>query len=463
MRSLRLRLTMALSIATTVVILVFALVATVLVSQFLQNRAEEALTGAADRTTAGLTAAGGATMTQPDLVSFAAQSPAPWSVHGVLLVNRAGAVAATGIDDDRVAALAAVTSDQPVDVADDLALRIDVDGLGLRYDTGSATVPVDGVILVASTEDQGTTVGFVVVAMLVGAAISIALLIAIAVAIVGHGLRPLRAMADRAEAVVDGDRTARLPTQGVGDPAIERVSRAVNAALDAQQDAENRVRAFVADASHELRSPVTAAAGWIDLYLQGGLDEPTRLDHAMGRTAEQIARMRALVDELATLARTDAGLPLAFESVDLTWLATAAVDDARVVAPGRDLRLVAPGPAPLLGDPARLSQVLRNLVGNAVQHTPDDAAVTVAIEPGERRHTVTVADTGPGITPADLPHIFERFWRSDPSRTRHTGGSGLGLSIVQSLVRSHDGDITVTSSADAGTAFIVTLPAAWPS
>jgi two-component system OmpR family sensor kinase len=172
--------------------------------------------------------------------------------------------------------------------------------------------------------------------------------------------------------------------------------------------------------------------------------------------------MRALVDELSTLARADAGRPLASEQIDLTQLVTATVDDARVVAPRRDLRLVAPEPAPLLGDPARLSQVLRNMVGNAVQHTPEDAAVTVMVEPGERKHTVTVADTGPGIAPSDLPHVFERFWRSDPSRDRHTGGSGLGLSIAQALVRAHDGDITVSSSTDAGTTFVVTLPAAWP-
>ena len=242
----------------------------------------------------------------------------------------------------------------------------------------------------------------------------------------------------------------------------------VNQAFDAQQEADDRLRAFVADASHELRTPLTTASGWIELYLQGGLGDADERDHAMHRAQLELGRMRVLIDELAMLARLDAARPLDVGPVDLSVLATEVADDARVVNPDRTFTLLAAGPAPLLGDQRMLQQVLVNLVGNAVQHTPAGTPVEITVAPatvaaaGRPAYTVLVTDHGPGIAAADLPHVFERFWRGDASRDRHTGGSGLGLSIVASIVAAHHGTYAVSSRPGGGTTIRVTLPALDP-
>ncbi|MEV6349911.1 HAMP domain-containing sensor histidine kinase [Actinoplanes sp. NPDC051851] len=482
-RSIRARLTVTLSIVTVLVVALSALASITVVSRWLSTRDAGQLANLSARVAASLRAAHGVRLDGATL--RATVGPA----YQVVLVAADGRTVSEGLSASDAVAVAAVVSPDPVEAGGDrLAVAVDTAGLAVTYrpDAGD-TLTVARIVFAADYSDRAVTVATVAATVVSVAAVTIAVLIATAVVVVGNGLRPLRVMADRAEQVADGDRTRRLPRGDDGDPAISRLARTVNAAFDAQQDAENRMRSFIADASHELRSPLTAAHGWVELYLRGGLDDPDRLDAALTRVDTQLVRMRLLVDDLALLARGDAGLPVEQEPVDLGLLAAETVADARVLAPDRALRyeggpvrlvgldseswgegaVRALGPDPasrdageavrVLGDPARLAQVLRNLVGNALQHTPPGAAITVAVVPGATAHTVTVSDTGPGIPVEHLPHLFERFWRADPARS--TGGSGLGLAITQSLVNLHHGTIAVRSDPETGTVFTVTLPA----
>ncbi|WP_282947224.1 sensor histidine kinase [Cellulomonas endometrii] len=442
---------------TSLAIVLSAVICYLLASHALDERDRTSLEVAAARVTSSLGGAGGAVMTAETLDGAAGAQV------GVVLLDADDHVLAhkPPVGPDLTAAVAVRSPDAETIADDDVALSVDTSGLGLAYEDASGSTTVDRIVLVSDGGQRRATLATIVGALAVAAAITIALLIGVAVAIVARGLRPLTTMAERATQIARGDRTVRLPVDDDGDPAVANVARMVNSAFDAQQDAEQRTRAFVADASHELRSPLTAATGWVELYLRGGLTDPDRKDSALERVETQLIRMRLLVDELATLARTDSGRPLEAERVDLAELARDIVTDARIAFPDREVRLDADRSAPVLGDGARLAQVLRNLIGNGVQHTPDGAVVTVRVLPGEDRHRLVVADTGPGIPAEHLPHVFERFWRADPGRARAagSGGSGLGTAIAQSLVEAHGGRITVASSAERGTAFTVDLPA----
>ncbi|MER7485845.1 histidine kinase dimerization/phospho-acceptor domain-containing protein [Streptomyces sp. NPDC126497] len=216
-------------------------------------------------------------------------------------------------------------------------------------------------------------------------------------------------LADAADSIASGARQERLPTYGRHNE-TDRLAVAVNNAFDVQRRAEENIRNFAADASHELRTPLATVSGWLDLYHQGALDDPARLQRALERVDGEVGRMRLLVEELPLLARLDAGRPLAGDPIDLRRLATDVVQDAQVIAPGRTIRLPAPDPVHVTGDAPRLQQVLNNLIGNALQHTPADAAIDVTL-PGGRdgRAVLRVADSGPGIAPQDLPRVYDRW------------------------------------------------------
>jgi two-component system OmpR family sensor kinase len=243
-------------------------------------------------------------------------------------------------------------------------------------------------------------------------------------------------------------------------PEAAALTVAVRQAFDAQRRAEDRLRSFVADASHELRTPLATMHGWIDLYVQGGLNDPDQLDHAMERMQAEVGRMRLLVDELALLAHLDSARPLNRGPVDVVALAREVVDDARVVSADRAIDLRGAADAVVDGDSPRLGQMLRNLVGNAVQHTAPGTPVTVTVGPHEGQVVIAVRDEGDGIAPEHLPHVWERFYRADPGRSRDGGGSsGLGLAIVEAIVSAHGGTVGVSSAPGEGTTVRVSLPA----
>jgi two-component system, OmpR family, sensor kinase len=225
------------------------------------------------------------------------------------------------------------------------------------------------------------------------------------------------------------------------------------------------MRRFVADASHELRTPLASIRGLAEFCLQQGeaasREEMTRL---MTLIQRESSRMGLLVEDLLLLAQVDEGRPLDRQPVDLSSVAAEAVLAARAVPRGHSLSLVAPrDPVVVSADGARLRQVIDNLVGNALQHTPAGTAVTVAVDSVPGYGQLTVADDGPGLTADQACRVFERFYRTDGARSRASGGAGLGLSIAAALVAAHHGTISVdTAPQGSGATFRVRLPLARP-
>jgi two-component system OmpR family sensor kinase len=269
------------------------------------------------------------------------------------------------------------------------------------------------------------------------------------------GLRPIAEVTQVADAIAGGDRSRRVRGGAPGTEA-HHLAQAFNVMLDEQAATEAKLRQFVADASHELRTPVAAIGGFADLWRQGAVD-PDQLDDVMRRIGQESARMRGLVEDLLLLARLDQGRALALEPVDLAALAADAVLDASATHPSRQVSLHAPEPVIVQGDEARLRQVLANLLSNALVHT--DAATTVEVR--AERHgdaaLLGVSDDGPGMTPHAAARAFDRFWRADPSRARARTGAGLGLAIVRGIVAAHHGEVRLDTAPGEGTTVRVGL------
>jgi two-component system OmpR family sensor kinase len=243
-----------------------------------------------------------------------------------------------------------------------------------------------------------------------------------------------------------------------------RSEEAARQSEEAARQSENRMRRFVADASHELRTPLTSIRGFAELTRQrGGSADPA----TMRRIEDEAKRMGLLVDDLLLLARLDQQRPLTRRPVDLLTLAGDSVHDAAAVQPDRvvKLQILDGSDAPVVtGDEARLRQVLGNLVSNALHYTPIEAPITLSVgtraTAGQAEAILEVSDSGPGLTTEQKARVFERFYRADSARTRVTGGSGLGLSIVAGLVAAHEGKVTVTDTPGGGATFTVHLPLA---
>lgn len=240
--------------------------------------------------------------------------------------------------------------------------------------------------------------------------------------------------------------------------ALNRMLQNVDDALNARHRSELRVRQFVADASHELRTPLASIRGYAELTRRSREQAPPDIAHAMGRVESEAGRMTTLVEDLLLLARLDAGRPLDAAEVDLTRLAVDALGDAHAAGPGHSWQLEVPDePVTVIGDGARLHQVLANLLANARSHTPAGTAVTLSLSSAGETASIAVRDNGPGIPPGLMPDIFQRFSRGEESRSRATGSTGLGLAIVAAVVAAHHGRITVTSRP-GDTLFTVQLP-----
>ncbi|HLQ36026.1 MAG TPA: ATP-binding protein, partial [Chloroflexota bacterium] len=219
-------------------------------------------------------------------------------------------------------------------------------------------------------------------------------------------------------------------------------------------------RLFAADASHELRTPLTSIAGYIDVLNKGAKDDPGTLDHILGAMRDEVDRMTRLVRDLVSLARLDANDQLRLERLDLTSLVEEVCQQTRAMAPDREINLHAAEGAWVEADADRMRQVLLNLADNAIKYTPPQAQVEFAVQRYDSTVQVSVADTGPGISPKDREHLFDRFYRAEQSRTREKGGAGLGLAIAKKIVEAHRGSISVDSPPQGGTVFSVRLPLA---
>lgn len=278
------------------------------------------------------------------------------------------------------------------------------------------------------------------------------------------GLRPLTAIEGAAGAIAAGKFDQRVP----GDDKkteVGRLARALNVMLGriaeafAERDAtEARLRRFVADASHELRTPTAAVSAYAELFERGAAGSQDDLQRAMAGIRSETARMGRLVEDLLLLARLDEGVPLARRPVELVAIASAAVHTSRSLGPEWPVSLEAGRPVEVLGDEVRLRQVLDNLLANVRSHTPPGTAAAVRVYESGGEAVIEVRDEGPGLKPEDAGHVFERFYRADRSRNRATGGSGLGLSIVAAIVGAHGGRVEVDPAA-GGALFRVHLPA----
>ncbi|TYR65301.1 HAMP domain-containing protein [Streptomyces parvus] len=340
------------------------------------------------------------------------------------------------------------------------------------------------VLVAVSLEDVEATLTRLESAIRQIGLVTVVLLTVIAYLVIRFSLRPLLRMEATAEAIAAGDLSARAPEAGprteVGrlGNALNRMLGEIETAFQARQaseaaarEAEHRMRRFVADASHELRTPLTSTRGYAELYRQGAIRDREHLDRVMRRIEGESVRMAALVDDLLLLARLDREPEQEHTALDLTPLLVDAVQDARAAQRDRTIRLVLPhAPRPtgshsdttIHGNEARLRQVLANLIGNALHHTPPGTTVDVRLEhqstDAGQWAVLVVADNGPGIQPGQLARIFERFYRADPARSRDNGGAGLGLSIVQAIVAQHQGRVYAHSAPGEGTVFRVWLP-----
>jgi two-component system, OmpR family, sensor kinase len=304
-----------------------------------------------------------------------------------------------------------------------------------------------------------------------GAVAVVLMLGAVAFWVVRLGIRPIKQMTATAGEIsaANAEELALRVPEGHGHTEAGQLAVALNAMLGRIESAvserarsEERLRQFVADASHELRTPVTTIRGYAELYRHGGLAQSADLADAMRRTEQESLRMGRLVEDLLTLAKLDQHRALERQPVNLGALVADAAHDAAVVAPERSITTaVDRGQDQVtLGDADRLRQVLANLVANALAHTPVASAVVLEASRQEDQVVVVVRDQGPGMTPEVAARVTERFYRADPARARNNGGSGLGMAIVDAIVAAHGGTVRIVTSPAAGTAVTVSLPAA---
>lgn len=471
-RSLRGRLLWVFLVPLAVVLAVVGTAATAAVRGELLGQVDDRLAGAVDRSAHADGGADGDPGDGPDFLLVPGQGDGTLGARVVGGAVVEGAVIGTGGDgepltEERGAVLAGVP-------ADGAARTVDLGSLGdyrvVATATGDGGRIVTGLPLASAETALARLVAVETVAGLLG-------LLAAGVVgslVVGRTLRPLHrvaAIAGRvaelplssgevrlAERVPAADTDPRTEVGRVG-AALDRLLDSVESGIAARQASETRLRRFVADASHELRTPVTSIRGYTELVRRrGGLPEDA--DASLRRVEAKAVRMSGLVDDLLLLARLDAGGELAVDTVDLTGLVMDAVSDAHAAGPEHGWRVDLPAAAVLVpGDAARLHQVLANLLANVRTHTPPGTTATTRLRAEHGTAVLEVADDGPGI-PADLqPGVFERFARGDASRSRASGSTGLGLAIVAAVVTGHGGTVGV-DSRPGRTVVTVRLPGA---
>lgn len=387
---------------------------------------------------------------------------------GILVTRLAPTGAA---EDSAVPALSLAAAESLVDSGRIVTVGSDVDGTSYRAVVRSDR---DGDLIVFAVQrnDVDAAIERLVLVQGLASAAVVSVLGLVTWWVLRLGVRPIRRMTAAATEVAAGDLSQRIPDAPVGTEAAQ-LGDALNTMLEHIETAfaertssQERLRRFVADASHELRTPVTTIRGYAELYRVGGLGARDDLDAAMSRTESEAVRMGRLVEDLLELARLDQGRRPPEERVRLDQVVADVVADAAVVRPERIVRTELE-PLEVDGVRDQLHQVAANLVANAAVHTPPGTTATVRLTAEGPHAVLEVVDDGPGMAPDVAARAFERFYRADPSRSRASGGSGLGLSIVASIVETHGGAVSLhptiaaRSGSDAqGTTVRVELPLA---
>jgi two-component system OmpR family sensor kinase len=328
------------------------------------------------------------------------------------------------------------------------------------------------VVVAAPSTEVRSSLRRLIGTLAVAAAVLLGLLAAGSWFILRRGLQPLERMAHSARTMTVGGLSQRV---GPADDKTEvgQLGLALNtmlgdleAAFAEREATERKLRQFLADASHELRTPLTTIGGFAELFRLAAAGGPgvspedaasqVDLPVVMRRIEEESGRMKALVEDLLLLARLDRTRVPERRPVDLAVLAADACSDAVATEPGRPVTLDASGPVVVEGDAHHLRQAIANLVTNALRHTPPGTPIEVGAQARDGQATVTVRDHGPGFDEEARRHLFDRFWRADPSRTG--GGAGLGLSIVAGIAAEHGGEATAENAPGGGALFTLRLP-----
>lgn len=299
--------------------------------------------------------------------------------------------------------------------------------------------------------------------------ISLVLLLLMAIAaraVVKVALRPLEDAEETAEEIASGNLSARMP-EAAPKTEVGRLVNSLNAMLSrveesfaVRTESENKLRRFVADASHELRTPITAIRGFSELHRQGAVTGEKETKELISRIEGESKRMGSLVEDLLMLARLDQAQDMEFKPVDMNTVIADAIASSRAAGPDHPISVNIPDEEIfMLGDETRIHQVVANLLANARAHTAIGTPITVTMSADDSSVRVSVADKGPGMSVEDQQRIFERFYRADSSRAR-TGeeGSGLGLSIVDAVMKGHGGSVSVDSKIGEGSTFTLQFP-----
>jgi two-component system OmpR family sensor kinase len=287
---------------------------------------------------------------------------------------------------------------------------------------------------------------------------SVAAALLLSWAIAGRTLRPVARMTQTAQMItLSQDLTRRIEMPAHQDE-LGRLAKTFNEMLESIEAASSAQQRFVSDASHELRAPLTAIQGNLELLSRHRSMPEAEREEALAEVTREANRLSRLVADLLALARADAGVPLKHRLLDLDEVALDAYREARQLSQGQTLTLDPFEPVQITGDEDRLKQLVLILLDNALKYTPANGHITLGLQRLETGSKITVRDTGVGIPPEDLPHVFERFYRADPARGRDPGGTGLGLPIARWIVEQHGGKITLESHPGQGTLATVYLP-----
>ncbi len=274
-----------------------------------------------------------------------------------------------------------------------------------------------------------------------------------------RALRPVSQLTETASAIAHSRRLGERVPVGDRHDEMGQMAETFNEMLDSIEQSHRLQQRFIADASHELRAPLTAIQANLELLERQEAMTPDEQHESAVEASREARRLGSLVADLLALARADAGIPLVKERVELDRVLLDAFSEARRLSSGQRLEVAELQPVLVDGQPDRLKQLFLILLDNATKYTPADGRITLSVRRTGDAAEVAVQDTGIGIPPEDLPHVFERFYRADPARGRDPGGTGLGLAIAYWIVEQHDGSVSLASQVGRGTTATVTLPA----